>query len=329
MRAATITEPGAVEVLQVAEVPTPQPGAFDVLVRIRASALNRADILQRRGQYPAPPGAPADIPGLEFAGEVASAGPLVSLWKPGNRIMGLTGGGAHAEYLVAHERTLAEIPKNLSWEEAAAIPEAFITAHDALWVQAGLRPNERVLIHAIGSGVGLAAAQLANAMRAFSFGTSRTPDKLQQAKAYGLDGGFVVPGIPTAEDGRRWASDGAFDVILDLVGGPYTNASLHALAPKGRIVLIGTMAGARSELDLGLMLGRRAHMMGTALRARPLEEKISVTRAFAKEVVPLFIRGMLHPAIDSTFDLSEIRAAHERMESNKSFGKIVLRIAQD
>jgi NADPH:quinone reductase len=328
MRAARILQPGGVEVLQVQTFAKPQPGVCDVLVRVHASALNRADILQRRGKYPAPRGVHPDIPGMEFAGEVEACGSLVSLWKAGDRVMGLVGGGAHAEYVVAHERTLAEIPSHLSWEEAAAIPEAFITAHDALWIQAGLRPNERVLIHAVGSGVGLAATQIAHAMNALSSGTSRTADKLQRARAYGLDSGFAISGNPTAEDGQQWAAGGAFDVVLDLVGGPYTNASLHALAPKGRIILIGTMGGARGELDLSLMLGRRARLVGTVLRSRPLEEKISVTLSFAREVLPLFARGILRPVIDSVFDLSDIGQAHDRMESNETFGKVILRVAK-
>ena len=304
----------------------PKPESQEVLVRVRASALNRADILQRRGHYPAPPGAPADIPGLEFAGEVEETGSAVQLWKRGDRVMGLTGGGAHAEYVVAHERTLIEIPQNLSWEQAAAIPEAFITAHDALWVQAALRPNERVLIHAVGSGVGLAAVQLARVLGAVPFGTSRTSDKLSRAKEFHLESGFNVSSNPTAEDGRNWAASAPFDVVLDLVGGPYLNASLHALAQRGRILLIGTMAGSKSEIDQHLMLGKRAQMIGTVLRARPLEEKIFVTRLFAREVVPFFENQALRGVVDSEFPLQDVGKAHERMESNQTFGKVVLRM---
>jgi len=329
MLAAVIVQPGGPEVLEIRPVPIPTLQSNEVRVRIHASALNRADILQRRGKYPAPAGVPADIPGMEFAGEVEATGSGAQLWKSGQRVMGLVGGGAHAEYVAVHERTLAEIPSNLTWQQAAAIPEAFITAHDALWVQAKLRPSERVLIHAVGSGVGLAAVQLARVMNALPFGTSRTPDKLEQARPFGLESGFVVPAAPTAVDGKGWSANGGFDVILDLAGGPYTNASLHALASRGRIMLIGTMAGAKCEIDLGLMLGKRAQMIGTVLRARPLEEKIAVTRCFAKEVVPLFAGGKLHPVIDSEFSLREIRQAHERMESNATFGKIVLRMCKE
>ena len=327
MRAVVITRFGGPEVLEVRNVLRPEPESNEVLVRVQASALNRADLLQRRGQYPAPPGAPADIPGMEFSGEVHAIGASVRLWKPGQRVIGLTGGGAYAEYLVAHERTLAEAPPNLSWPELAAIPEAFITAHDALWMQARLRPSERVLTHAVGSGVGLAALQLTRAMNAIPYGTSRTADKLQRAKALGLESGFVVPDPPTPAAGNEWSKDGGFDVVLDLAGGAYTNASLHALALQGRIVLVGTMAGAKAELDLGLMLGKRAKMIGTVLRARPLEEKIAVTRAFADQVLPLFTNGVLCPIIDSEFSMQDVGRAHERMESNETFGKIVLRMS--
>ena len=326
MLAVVIVRPGGPEVLELRRVAKPLPQSGEVLVRIRATALNRADLLQRRGHYPAPPGAPADIPGLEFAGEIEAVGPKVQLWEPGQRVMGLVAGGAHAQYLVTHERALVEIPENLTWEQAAAIPEAFITAHDALWVQAGVRPNERVLIHAVGSGVGLAALQLTRAMNAIPFGTSRTANKLERAKELGLESGFVVPTAPTADEGGKWARHGEFDVVADLVGGPYLNASLHAMVPRGRIMLIGTMAGARSEVDVGLLLGKRLRMIGTMLRARPLEEKIAVTRAFAKEVVPSFARALLRAVIDSEFKLHDVRQAHERMQSNETFGKVVLHI---
>jgi len=327
MRAIVIARPGGPEVLEIRDVSRPEPHGADVLVRVWASALNRADVLQRRGRYPAPPGSPAAIPGLEFAGEVTDVGPAVGLWKRGQRVIGLVGGGAQAEYLLAHERTLSEIPGNLSWAEAAAIPEAFITAHDALWLQAALRPNERVLIHAVASGVGLAAVQLTHAMNAVACGTTRTCEKLERAKTLGLSEGFVVSGVPNRDSAKLWSVQGQFDVILDLVGGEYTNASLHALAPRGRILLIGSMAGSKAELDLGVIMGKRAKMIGTMLRARPIEEKITANLAFRNEVLPLFARGVLKPVIDSEFDWSEIQKAHEHMESDKTLGKIVLRIS--
>jgi putative PIG3 family NAD(P)H quinone oxidoreductase len=326
MFAVVIGHPGGPEVLNVQQVPRPTPQAAEVLVRVHASALNRADLLQRRGFYPAPPGVAADIPGLEFAGEVEGVGSAVQLWKPGSRVMGLTAGGAQAQYLVAHERTLAEIPSNLSYEQAAAVPEAFITAFDALWKQAALRPSERVLIHAVASGVGLAAVQLVRALNALPFGTSRTADKIERAKEFGLGEGFLVPESPTAEDGMRWAKSGPFDVVADLVGGPYVNASLNALASRGRMILIGTMGGAKSEINAGLLMSKRATMTGTMLRSRALEEKIAVTRSFAAEVLPLFQQGVLRPVIDRVFPMKDIRSAHEHMERNANVGKIVLKI---
>lgn len=329
MKGVVITRAGAAEVLEVRDVPAPQPAAGEVLVRVMASALNRADILQREGRYPAPPGAPADIPGIEFAGEVAALGPQASAWRVGQRVFGITGGGGHAEYLVANEQTLAEVPRNLSWTEAAAIPEAFITAHDALWQQAGLREVERVLIHAVGSGVGLAAVQLVRARGAVPYGTARSEQKISRARDYGLEDGVVLRDSlePLAGRTRQWTSGRGFDVVLDLAGGPYIAASISALGLKGRLMLVGTLAGPQGELDLRAVLGKRLKLIGTVLRSRPLEEKIAATQAFADEVVPLLAQGKLRAVVDSEFPLAEIRAAHQRMESNATFGKVVLRIA--
>jgi NADPH:quinone reductase len=323
MRAVVIDRHGGPEVLEIRDVPTPQPYADQVLVRVHASALNRADLLQRRGKYPAPAGAPQDIPGLEFAGEVVGCGPEVTQWKPGQRVFGITGGGAQAEYLLTHERILAEIPDNLSWEEAAAVPEAFITAHDALWTQAQLRPGERVLIHAVGSGVGLAAVQLVRALSAEAFGTARTQSKLDEANRYGLQKGYLVSSgedVPSAVGSQR------FNVVLELVGGSYVASDLQVLAPKGRLLLVGTMGGAQADLNLGLILSKRLRIIGTVLRSRPLEEKIEATQRFAREVVPLFATRKLRPSIDRTYSLREIQEAHAYMEENQNTGKIVIRI---
>jgi putative PIG3 family NAD(P)H quinone oxidoreductase len=326
MRAIIISQPGAPDVLDVREVPAPSPASGEVLVRVRAAGLNRADLLQRQGRYPAPPGVPADIPGLEFAGEVAQLGPDVSRWRAGRRVFGIVAGGAHAEYLVAHQHTLAEIPSNLDWTAAAAIPEVFITAHDAMLKQAALRPGETVLIHAVGSGVGLAAVQLARAFGAVPYGTARTADKIERARAIGLEDGVLLSSSlgPLSDATQRWTSGRGFDVILDLVGGPYVAASVDVLALKGRLMLIATSAGRRAEFDLARVLSRRVTLRGTVLRARPLEEKIAVTKAFAEEVVPLFAAGGLHANIDSVFPFADVRAAHQRLESNQTFGKVVL-----
>jgi putative PIG3 family NAD(P)H quinone oxidoreductase len=330
MKAVVITRPGGPEVLEIREVERPEPGAGEALVRVHATALNRADLMQREGRYPPPPGAPADIPGLEFAGEVAALGPGAREWHEGDPVFGITGGGSYAEYLVVHERSLAAIPASLDWVEAAAVPEAFITAHDALVTQAAVRVSERVLIHAVGSGVGLAASQLARAVGAVPFGTSRTQDKIDRARDFGLEDGVALDGDtgPLAEAVAKWTDGRGVDVVLDLVGGGYVEAGVEALAARGRLILIGTVAGVQTSLDLRRVLTRRLTIKGTVLRARPLEEKILATRAFATEVVPLLANGVVRPVIDSEFALSEIADAHRHLESNATFGKVVVRIGE-
>jgi len=326
MRAAVITRHGGPEVLEIRDVDRPEAGTGEVLVRVRASALNRADLLQREGRYPAPPGWAADIPGMEIAGEVVARGSATYLWTEGNRVFGIVGGGGNAEFIVTHERTLAAIPSNLSWTEAAAVPEAFITAHDALVTQAQVRPSERVLIHAIGSGVGLAAMQLASAAGAIPFGDARSAEKIDRARELGLAEGVVVGddlGI-IAKRVLEWTQNVGVEIVLDLVGGRYTPASIAAAAPQGRIILIGTMAGRDVSLPLGVILGKRLTIRGTVLRARPLEEKIAATRAFAAQVVPLFAQGVVRPVVDRVFPLDQIAAAHRHLESNTTFGKVVL-----
>ena len=328
MQAVWITKFGGPEVLEIREVAQPKVADADVLVRVRASALNRADLLQRQGKYPAPSGYRQEIPGMEFAGAVAEIGPGVRMWQPGQRVFGLTGGEAQAEYVVTHERLLAEVPPNLDWAEAASIPEAFITAHDALWIQAQLRPAETVLIHSVGSGVGLAAVQLARAIRAVPYGTSRTPDKIAQSKQYGLENGFVVHENfdDLVAEANKWTSGKGINVVLDLAGGPYVKASQKLMALKGRMILVGTVAGGSYELDSRFVMGKRLQVRGTVLRARSLEEKIQVTQSFAAEVVPLFAQGVLRATIDSKFKLAEIAKAHERLESNQTLGKVVIEV---
>ncbi len=329
MKAAWISRFGGPEVFEIREIAEPRPGEGQVLVKVHASGVNRADLLQRQGKYPPPAGYPAEIPGIEFAGEIAVIGSGVNRWKPGQRVFGLTGGAGQAEFLVTHEELLAEIPDQMGWAEAAAIPEAFITAHDALWSQAALRPGETVLINAVGSGVGLAAVQLVRALQAVPFGTSRTPEKIDQAKEYGLEDGLVVRDnfdlLLAAAD--KWTAGKGINVFLDLAGGGYPSAAQKLLAPKGRMMLVGTVAGGRYELDARFMLSKRIQVRGTVLRARSLEDKIRVTQAFAREVVPLFATGVLRPTIDSKFRLPQIAQAHERMESNKNVGKVVIEIS--
>ena len=326
MRAVVITAPGGPEVLAVEERPVPRPAPGEVLVRVRAAALNRADLLQRRGVYPAPPGVPADIPGLEFAGEIVETDAAGGDWRPGERVFGIVGGGAQAEYLRVNAGLLARVPPELDWVAAAATPEAFITAFDALVTLGQLRTGERVLVHAVGSGVGLAAVQVARAVGALPYGTSRTADKVERARALGLADGAALPDGPAtlAEQVRAWTAGRGVDVVLDLVGGAYVPAGLAALAERGRLVLVGLVAGRRAEVDLGAVLARRLTLHGTVLRGRSLAEKLAVTRIFSTQVVPLLADGRLRPVVDSTFPMDDVRAAHERLESNETFGKVVL-----
>jgi putative PIG3 family NAD(P)H quinone oxidoreductase len=328
MRAAVITRPGGPEVLEIKDRPRPTPGATEILVRVRASALNRADLLQREGRYPAPPGWPADIPGMEFAGEVAACGASVSDWRDGDRVFGIVGGGGNAEYLVTDATSVAGMPDGLSWTDAAAIPEVFITAHDALVGQAAVRANERILIHAVGSGVGLAAVQVAVAWGATPYGTARTADKVERARAFGLAAGVVVADDVDAlvAEVVRLTGGKGIDVTLDLVGGAYLGASIQVAALRGRIMLIGTVAGRTSSIPIGMVLGKRLTLRGTVLRARSLEEKRVVTATFARDIVPRVAAGALRPTIDRVYELAEIAAAHERLASNATFGKIVLRV---
>lgn len=329
MRAVVIKEFGSADVLEIKEVDSLRlDSANKVLVHVRAAALNRADLLQRRGKYPAPKGFPKDIPGLEFAGEVIEIGSAVESLKIGDRVFGITGGGAQSEFVCIPENEVALIPENLDWTEASAVPEAFITAHDALFTQANLKMGESVLVHAAGSGVGLAAIQLAKASGAFCYGTSRTISKLERAKEYGLDESVAVEGEPNhfVESVNEWTENKGVNVVLDLVGGNYFSPNLDALSLKGRLLLVGTTAGAKAEFDFGKVMRKRLSIIGTVLRSRSSEEKARATRLFANQVVPLLKSGAVKPVIDSVFEMKDVRAAHERLESNESFGKVVLLI---
>jgi putative PIG3 family NAD(P)H quinone oxidoreductase len=297
-----------------------------VLVRVRAAALNRADLLQRRGLYPPPPGTREDVPGLELAGEVAALGDGVASVKLGERVMAIASGESQAELAVVHERMLVRVPERLSDAEAGATMEAFVTAHDALFTLGGLRPGWPVLVHAVGSGVGVAALQLAKAAGATVIGTSRTADKLERAKELGLDHGVLVGKEEPrfADEVRRVAGGEGVPLVLDFVGAAYAADNVAAIGPGGRIVVIGTMGGAKGQIDLARLMAKRGEIVGTVLRPRPLEEKARATRLFAKEVLPLLTRGAVRPIVDATFSLARTREAHERMERNESFGKLVL-----
>jgi putative PIG3 family NAD(P)H quinone oxidoreductase len=326
MRAIVIDRPGGPEVLAWREVLTPEPGRGEVRVRVRATAVNRADLLQRMGLYPAPPDAPQQIPGLEFAGEIDAVGDGVSAWQPGDRVFGLVGGGAYAEQLVTHADTLARMPEALSFTDAAAIPEAFITAWDAMVTQAGLGAGETVLVHAVGSGVGTAAVQIARALSARALGTARTAAKLAQASKLGMDRGFTVEGAKFADDVLRATGSRGVDVVLELVGGAYVPEDLLCAAARARIVVVGLMAGIRAELDLNLILRKRLVIRGTQLRNRPLGEKIEVAQTFARHVVPLVGGGVLAPVVERVMPLADAAAAHAAMAGNEGFGKLVLSV---
>lgn len=324
MRAIVIREPGGPEVLELREVPTPEPSRGEVRVRVRATAVNRADLLQRMGQYPAPPGWPQDIPGLEIAGEVDAVGDGVTELARGDRVFGLVGGGGYAEQLVTHARTLARMPPDMSFADAAAIPEAFVTAWDAMVDQGGLAPGETALVHAVGSGVGTAGVQIARAIGARVIGTARTPQKIGRARELGLEHGIVVEGAKFADEVLAQTGGSGVDVVLELVGGAYVAQDVACLAMKGRIVVVGTMAGTEAPIDLRALMFKRGLVRGTTLRARPLEEKILAAQSLQRHLVPLFASGALRPVVDRVFPLARAADAHRLMQKNDTFGKLVL-----
>ncbi len=326
MKAVFITEFGGAENLELREVENPaQPEKNQVLVKIKASGVNRADILQRKGFYPAPKGFPERILGLEFAGEVAETGENVTDFKIGDRVFGITAGGGNAEFILTKDAHLAKIPENLSFTEAATFPEVFITANDAIFTQGELKSGETLLIHAVGSGVGLAALQLAKAKGARVFGTSRTAEKLAQCKEFGLDAA-----ISTSENKefsqiiKEKTGAKGVDVILDLVGASYFAENLESLALKGRLILVGLVSGRSAEFDLGKALSKRLKIIGTVLRSRSSEEKAEATKSFIDNVLPLIEAGKIKPNLDKIFKAENASEAHEYLESNESFGKVIL-----
>lgn len=331
MKAVYINEFGSIDGLEVREVDDPpKPSGTNVLVRVNAAALNRADLLQVRGLYPPPPGYSPNIPGLEFAGEVVDIGDEVDDLKTGTRVFGIAAGEGQAEYIVSDASLLVEIPDRLNYTEAACVPEAFITAHDAIISQGRLTAGDTLLIHAVGSGVGLAALQIAKSWDVFVIGTSRTEDKPERAREFGLDAGIVVRDVSDISAGVLEATQGrGANVVLDLVGGDYFPEDLKSLAILGRVVLVGLTAGRTAEIDLGTMLQKRAHVFGTVLRPRSIAEKAEATQAFARDVLPLLAAGLVRPNLDRKFALSDVREAYSYLASNKSFGKVVLELSTD
>lgn len=320
MRAIVIREPGPPSVLELREVPRPEPGRGEVRVRVAASGVNRADLLQRLGRYPG--GGAGRIPGLEYAGTVEAVGADVKGWAVGDPAMGLVGGGGYAEEVVVHHRELIRTPAGVSLDRAASLPEAWLTAWDAMVRQSGLSAGETVLIHAVGSGVGTAASQLASALGARVIGTSRTEAKLEGASRLGVD-------TPVLGGAREWADEvleatggRGVDVILDLVGGPYLAGNLRCIAQRGRIIVVGVPAGREASLDLRSLMTRRASITGTVLSTRPLEEKIALAQDAHRRMVPLFESAALEPVVFRTFAPEEAAEAHEVMEQNLNFGTL-------
>ncbi len=325
MQAAVVTEPGGPDVFEIQDVPAPLPGPDDVLVAVHATALNRADLLQRMGRYPGPPGTRDDIPGLEMSGTVEAVGERVTSWQPGDRVMALLGGGGYGGKVVVHERLLMPVPDGVELSAAAGIPEVFLTAYDAMFAQCELAMGERVLIHAAGSGVGTAAIQLAAAQGNRIFGTAGDDAKLARASELGLDVGINYREADFAEVVAEETGGAGVQVILDVIGAPYWEQNLRSLAVRGRMVIVGTMGGAKLEVNLGALMGKRLRVHGTVLRARPLEEKAALTQQFVSRVLPLFEDASVRPIIDREFPLAEVSDAHRYMETNANFGKIVLR----
>lgn len=326
MKAVCFAGSGGPEVVRIEDLPDPRPSRGEVRVQVKAAGMNRADLQQRAGLYPPPPGIRPDVPGLEFAGVVDGVGEGVTAWKPGDRVMGIAGGEAQAELVVAHERMLLPVPPSLGLEEAGGTLEAFLTAHDAMFTLGGLRPGWPILIHAAGSGVSTAAIQLAKVAGATVIGTSRTAGKLDRARGLGLDHGIVVGGGEPvfADEVKRLTGGEGVPLVLDFVGGAYASENVASLALRGRVIVIGTLSGAGARLDLGALMRRRAEVIGTVLRPRPLEDKIRATRLFAADGLPLLAAGRVRPIVDEVLPLAKAREAHERMERNATFGKLVL-----
>ncbi len=334
MRAVVITAPGGPEVLELRDRPLPEPGAGEIRARVRAAGLNRADLLQRRGGYPAPPGWPADVPGLEYAGEVDAVGRGVTRWRRGDRVMGLVGGGAQAEYLVVPGDEALPVPAGLDWP-AAAIPEAFLTAYDALAIRGRLAAGERVLIHAVASGVGTAAVQVARCLGATPVGTSRSAWKLDRARGLGL-----AEAIDTSRVPFREALTAPVHVVLDVLGGPALADNLAVLESRGRLVILGLLQGAVTGASLEPLLRRRLEIIGSVMRTRPAGERAALAREAEAKLLPLFdaptrrrddgdalrrsVAPSLRPVVGRVWPMEEVRAAHEALERNEVFGKAVL-----
>jgi putative PIG3 family NAD(P)H quinone oxidoreductase len=323
-KAIRIREPGGPEVLEVGEIEVSSPGPTQVVVEVAAAGLNRADCLQRRGFYPAPAGVPPDVPGLELAGVVEVVGDSVSEWKVGDRVMGIVGGGSMATRVLTEGAELMPVPEGMSLEHAAAVPEVFLTAYDAVVLQGGLEAEKTVLYHAVASGVGTAGIQIAKALGATSVGTSRTAHKLPRCTELGLDHAVLVEDGKFADTVLSAVPNGV-DVILDTVGAAYLSQNVKVIAKQGRIIVIGLMGGVKGELALGALLAKRASIHGSVLRSRTPAEKAKLTKSFTEAMLGRFATGELAPIVDDVLEMTEVQAAHARMDRNETFGKLVLR----
>lgn len=318
MRAVVFNGAGGNEVVDFEERPDPIPSGGEILVEVRYAGLNPADLAQRSGRYPAPAGCPPDVPGLEVSGTVVACGPTARQFEVGDRVFGIVGGGGLADRVAVHERQVTNVPERLDELGAAAVPEAFVTAHDAVMTQGGLRPGELLVVNGANGGVGTAGVQIAAAAGARVLATVRSVGLRERVAALG---GTVIAPEELVERAR---SEGGADVVLELVGAPNVQADLDALALKGRIVIVGTGAGAETTLDLRRLMGRRARLMGTVLRARPLEEKAAAVQAFAREVVPHLATGRVVPLVDRVFAAVEAAAAFDRLQEAGKLGKVLL-----
>jgi NADPH:quinone reductase len=319
-------------VLVLDHIEVRDPGPTEVLVEVVAAGLNRADCLQRKGVYPAPPGTVPDVPGLEYAGRVAKVGSEVQGRKVGDAVMAICAGGALATHIVAHERELLSVPTGMDLTHAAAIPEVFMTAYDALFLQAKLGMGQFALLHAVGSGIGTAAVQLVRAAGAFSIGTTRKAEKLERLAPLGLHHGIVTEQPLFADKVKQLTGGRLAHAVLDTIGASYLAENVKAVALGGTIVTIGMLGGAKAELALGLLVAKRAALRGSVLRSRPLEEKIALARAFTEAVLPQFsadgvangVQRGLRPIVEDVMPMAEVQKAHARMESDELFGKLVL-----
>ncbi len=323
MRAVVIKEFGGPEQLSITDLPNPEPGPGEVLIAVRATALNRADLLQRRGLYPPPPGA-TDVLGLECAGVVEALGPGVTTRKLGERVMALLPGGGYAEQVTVSERLAVPLPEGMRFTDAAAIPEAFLTAQEALFTLGNLKPGQRVLIHAAAGGVGSAAVQLARRVGARVVATAGSPEKCELALALGAE--LAINYREAAFGSVCREALGGVDLVLDFVGGSYFEEHAKLLAEGGKLVVVGVLGGAKATVNLGQLLARRLQILGLVMRSRSLEDKIAITERFTQSTSPGFVSGELRPVVDRVFAFNEVRLAHERMEQNLNLGKIVLEL---